>query len=88
MILELKTTPMHAWHTAHHANISDFAGFDMPLWYKTVIKKECLGQFIEALETIAKEAVDTPELPKSAPHIAKVSRLDEVTAARKPCLKG
>lgn len=50
--------------------------------------KDSLDQFIEALETIAKEAMDTPVLLKSAPHIAKVSRLDEVTAARKPCLKG
>ncbi|MBU1194713.1 MAG: aminomethyltransferase family protein [Proteobacteria bacterium] len=40
MTLELKTTPMHAWHKAHHANMSDFAGFDMPLWYETGIKKE------------------------------------------------
>src|SRR6202035_903698 len=36
---------------------------------------------------IAKEAATDPELVKSAPHSTRVSRLDEVTAARKPILR-
>ncbi len=50
--------------------------------------KESIDQFIDAVESIAKEAKTNPEILKSAPHITKVTRLDEVTAARKPCLKG
>ncbi len=47
-----------------------------------------LDMFIEALETIAKEAKETPDLLHNAPTLPKVKRLDETLAARKPCLKG
>lgn len=50
--------------------------------------KEGMDQFILAVKTIAKEAKETPGILKTAPHITKVRRLDEVAAARKPCLKG
>ncbi len=50
--------------------------------------KEDIDQFIAALKEIAEEAEKNPEILHSAPHIAKVSRLDEVLAARKPCLRG
>jgi glycine dehydrogenase subunit 2 len=50
--------------------------------------KETLDQFIEAMRTIAKEAQENPERLKSAPTRCKVRRLDEVGAARKPCLAG
>ena len=30
---ESKTTPLHDWHLAHGANMADFGGYDMPLWY-------------------------------------------------------
>ena len=50
--------------------------------------KEDIDQFIAALRKIAEEAEKNPEILHSAPHIAKVSRLDEVLAARKPCLRG
>ncbi|WP_035242553.1 aminomethyl-transferring glycine dehydrogenase subunit GcvPB [Desulfobacter vibrioformis] len=50
--------------------------------------KDDLDQFIAAVKAIVKEAASTPELLKSAPHLPKVTRLDEVAAARKPCLKG
>ncbi len=50
--------------------------------------KEDIDQFIAALREIAEEAEKNPEILHSAPHIAKVSRLDEVLAARKPCLRG
>ncbi len=50
--------------------------------------KETLDQFIAALRAIAREAEQKPELLHQAPHHAKLRRLDEVTAARKPCLMG
>lgn len=48
---------------------------------------EELDLFIEAMRSIAREVEETPELVKSAPHSTRVSRLDEVTAARKPILR-
>ncbi|MGQ9672719.1 MAG: aminomethyl-transferring glycine dehydrogenase subunit GcvPB [Candidatus Aminicenantales bacterium] len=49
--------------------------------------KRDLDTFIEAMKTIAREAVETPELVKTAPHQAYVKRLDETTAARHPILR-
>jgi glycine dehydrogenase subunit 2 len=48
---------------------------------------EELDLFIAAMRAIAKEVEETPELVKSAPHSTRVSRLDEVQAARKPILR-
>jgi len=48
---------------------------------------EELDLFIDAMRSIAKEVEETPELVKSAPHSTRVSRLDEVQAARKPALR-
>jgi glycine dehydrogenase subunit 2 len=48
---------------------------------------EELDLFIDAMRAIAQEAEETPELVKTAPHSTRVSRLDEVTAARKPVLR-
>ncbi len=48
---------------------------------------EELGLFIQAMRAIAREVEETPELVKTAPHSTRVSRLDEVTAARKPKLR-
>jgi glycine dehydrogenase subunit 2 len=44
--------------------------------------KETMDAFADAMLKIAQEARDDPELLKSAPHRAPVSRLDEVKAAR------
>ena len=49
--------------------------------------KEELDLFVEALRSIAEECEDTPELVANAPHNTRISRLDEVTAARKPVLR-
>ena len=38
--------------------------------------------FMDALEAIAKEAVENPELLASAPHTTPVRRVDEVYAAK------
>ncbi len=48
---------------------------------------EELDLFIDAMRSIAKEVEETPELVKTAPHSTRVSRLDEVAAARKPVLR-
>jgi len=48
---------------------------------------EELDLFIEAMRSIAREVEETPELVKTAPHSTRVSRLDEVGAARKPVLR-
>ncbi|OGR20302.1 MAG: glycine dehydrogenase (aminomethyl-transferring) [Desulfobacula sp. RIFOXYA12_FULL_46_16] len=50
--------------------------------------KEDIEQFIQAVKSIAQEAKDNPEQLKKAPRLTKVTRLDEVLAARKPCLRG
>jgi glycine dehydrogenase subunit 2 len=49
--------------------------------------REELDLFIAAMRSIAREAEEDPELVKTAPHSTRVSRLDEVQAARKPILR-
>jgi glycine dehydrogenase subunit 2 len=49
--------------------------------------KQELDLFIDAMISIAKEVEDDPELVKTAPHNTRTSRVDEVTAARKPVLR-
>jgi len=50
--------------------------------------KEDIDKFIEAFKAIANEAKESPDLLHNAPGKSKVRRLDEVSAARKPCLAG
>lgn len=52
-----------------------------------VESKETLDAFIDAMKKVAQEAIENPDLVKTAPHTTPVRRLDEVTAARKPILK-
>jgi len=49
--------------------------------------REELDLFVDAMRSIAGEAEENPELVKTAPHSTRVSRLDEVQAARKPILR-
>jgi len=49
--------------------------------------KEELDLFIEAMRSIAAEVEEDPKTVVDAPHSTRVSRLDEVTAARKPVLR-
>jgi glycine dehydrogenase subunit 2 len=51
------------------------------------VGRQELDQFIEAMQSIAKEAVDDPELVLNAPHTTRIGRLDEAAAARKPVLR-
>ncbi len=50
--------------------------------------KEDIDHFIETMKAIADEAKKNPELLLEAPKTAKVRRLDEIAAARKPRLAG
>jgi glycine dehydrogenase subunit 2 len=49
--------------------------------------RETLDAFAEAMIEIAREAKETPDLVKNAPHTTPVSRLDEARAARRPILR-
>jgi glycine dehydrogenase subunit 2 len=46
-----------------------------------------LDQFIDAMRSIAQEALEDPELLLNAPHSTRIGRLDEAAAARKPVLR-
>ncbi len=45
-----------------------------------------IDSFIEAMIAIAGEAGNDPQLVKTAPHLTRTSKVDEVTAARRPIL--
>jgi glycine dehydrogenase subunit 2 len=49
--------------------------------------RETLDEFVEAVRAIVAETRERPERVKSAPHRTRVSRLDEVRAARQPRLR-
>jgi glycine dehydrogenase subunit 2 len=53
---------------------------------ETESKRE-LDLFVDAMIAIAKEAEENPDLVLKAPHDTRTSRVDEVTAARKPVLR-
>jgi glycine dehydrogenase subunit 2 len=53
---------------------------------ETESKRE-LDLFIDALISIAKEVEQNPQLVLDAPHSTRTSRVDEVTAARKPIVR-
>lgn len=48
--------------------------------------KETLDRFIDAMHQIAREAKETPDVVKTAPHNTPISRADDVLAARHPIL--
>lgn len=52
-----------------------------------VESKDTLDQFIEVMRKVAKEAIENPEILKTAPHTTIVRRLDEAKAARNPIVK-
>jgi glycine dehydrogenase subunit 2 len=49
--------------------------------------KEELDLFVDAMQAIADECERTPDVVLEAPHSTRVSRLDEVAAARNPVLR-
>ncbi|PTL33185.1 aminomethyl-transferring glycine dehydrogenase subunit GcvPB [Prevotella sp. oral taxon 376] len=48
--------------------------------------KETIDGFIDVMHRIAKEAIETPDIVKSAPHDAPIRRVDDVLAAKNPIL--
>ncbi len=51
------------------------------------VGRQELQQFIEAMRSIAREAVEDPEIVRNAPHTTRIGRLDEAAAARRPVLR-
>ncbi len=49
--------------------------------------KETLDKFAQALQSIAEEMKENPEMVVGAPHTMPIGRLDEVAAARRPNLR-
>ena len=49
--------------------------------------REELDLFIDAMQQIAREAEENPELIRNAPLTTRVARMDETAAARKPVLR-
>jgi glycine cleavage system protein P-like pyridoxal-binding family len=50
--------------------------------------KEGLDGFIEVLRSVVREAEENPGVLREVPVRWKVKRLDEIAAARNPCLTG
>ena len=51
------------------------------------VPKEDIDAFVEAMQAIAREAEEAPELVQGAPYTTPVRRCDEARAARKPILR-
>ena len=56
-----------------------FEAFKVSGWSES---KQTLDAFVDAMEKIAQEAKENPQLLKDAPHDASLRRLDEVRAAK------
>ena len=51
------------------------------------VGRQELDQFVAAMHSIAREALEDPETVINAPHSTRIGRLDEAAAARKPILR-
>ncbi|HKA02621.1 MAG TPA: aminomethyl-transferring glycine dehydrogenase subunit GcvPB [Candidatus Solibacter sp.] len=49
--------------------------------------RETLDRFVDAMERIYQEALDNPDMVRTAPHTLALSRVDEAQAARRPVLR-
>lgn len=61
------------------SSIQEYKSSDEPTETES---KQTLDDFVDAMQTIAEEAKQTPERLHTAPHNTPVGRLDEVHAAR------
>jgi glycine dehydrogenase subunit 2 len=90
----------HGVHTLDVAKrLLDYGFYAPTIYFPLVVKgalmieptetesKETLDEFADAMLRIADEARTDPELVREAPHHAKVARLDETRAARRPVLR-
>lgn len=48
MAKPIKKTLLHGWHTAHGANMAEFGGYEMPLWYPSGVRAEHLATLTRA----------------------------------------
>src|SRR5690606_11557231 len=48
---------------------------------------QTLDAFVDAIAAIVREAHETPDLVRRAPHLTRLGRLDEARAARRPRLR-
>ncbi|MBA2645541.1 MAG: aminomethyl-transferring glycine dehydrogenase subunit GcvPB [Pyrinomonadaceae bacterium] len=51
------------------------------------VGRQEIQQFVDAMKSIAREALEDPEMVLNAPHTTRIGRLDEAAAARKPVLR-
>ena len=99
-VLSVNPAQMNGIHTADIAKRLLDYGFYAPTIYFPLIvpeammvepteteSKEMLDAFVEALEKIYDEIFTTAQLVHDAPHNQTVSRIDEVSAARRPNLR-
>lgn len=49
----LLTTPCHAWHVSHHGRMVDFAGWDMPVQYSSIVAEHTAVRTAAGLFDIA-----------------------------------
>ena len=49
--------------------------------------KQEIDLFVNAMISIAKEAESDPAMVRTAPHLTRTGKVDEVTAARRPILR-
>jgi glycine dehydrogenase subunit 2 len=78
--------------------LMDFSFYPPTIYFPLIVREammveptetetpETLERFAAAMNQIAREARENPDLPHGAPHHTPVGRLDEVTAARDPVL--
>jgi glycine dehydrogenase subunit 2 len=95
-----KRQARHGVHTLDIAKrLIDYGFHPMTVYFPLIVSgamlieptesvgRQELDQFIDAMRSIAQEAIDTPEVVLNAPHSTRIGRLDEAAAARKPVLR-
>ena len=100
VIFSDKRQSKHGVHTLDIAKrLIDYGFHPMTIYFPLIVPgammveptesegREELDLFIEAMRAIAREARETPELVKGAPHNTRIGRLDEAAAARRPALR-
>jgi glycine cleavage system P protein (glycine dehydrogenase) subunit 2 len=95
-----KRQSRHGVHTLDIAKrLIDYGFHPMTIYFPLIVQgamlieptesvgRQELDQFIDAMRSIAREAIEDPQLVINAPHDTRIGRLDEATAARKPVLR-
>jgi len=77
----------YGFHPLLHGVSADCAGRADDRADRKRVKEE-MDYFIEAISRLRKEVEEDPQTVLDAPHSTRVSRLDELRAARKPVLDG